>query len=94
MAEASYPMNAQGFNEWKLKFTSKDIRISKNGNIVYVTVMGVPDEAILIKNLGKSASSNKIIKIEPLGSNEKKRNQDNDYLKIRKPNMIQDKNTI
>jgi alpha-L-fucosidase len=94
-AEASNPINAQGFNEGKVKLTSKDIRFNKKGKIVYVTVMGVPDEAISIKNLGASKVQNKIAKIELLGSKEKLIwNQSADYLKIEKPRNIPNKIAI
>ena len=88
-AETSNPIRAQGFNEGRIKFTSKDIRFNKKGNIVYVTVMGVPNEAIIIKNLGSSKSPDKIAKIELLGSKEKiKWSRDSEGLKIEKPNFI------
>lgn len=94
-AEASNPIKAQGFNEGKIKFTSKDIRFNQNGNILYVSVMGIPEENILIKSMSTSNEQNKVINIELLGSNEKiKWNQDADYLKIEKPNMIPNKIAI
>jgi alpha-L-fucosidase len=94
-AEASNPIRAQGFNEGRIKFTSKDIRFNKNGNIVYVTVMGVPDEPVLIKNLGSSKSPDNITKIELLGSKEKiKWSRDSESLKIEKPNIIPNKISI
>jgi alpha-L-fucosidase len=88
-AETPNPINAQGFNEGKIKFTSKDIRFNQNGNILYVTVMGVPEGNILIKNLGASTSLEKLNKIELLGSKEKvKWNQDEERLEIEKPNAV------
>ena len=88
-AETSNPIRAQGFNEGRIKFTSKDLRFNKKGNIVYVTVMGVPDEVVIIKNLGSSKSPDKIVKIELLGSKEKiKWSRDSEGLKIEKPNII------
>lgn len=88
-AETANPIRAQGFNEGRIKFTSKDIRFNNNGNVVYVTLMGVPEESITIKNLGTSGETNKIKKIKLLGSNEKVRwSQDADYLKIEKPASV------
>ena len=88
-AEASNPIKAQGFNENKIKFTSKDIRFNQKGNVVYVTIMGIPEEDIIIKNLGSSLCPNKISKIELLGCSEKIKWQQNvDYLKIGKPSVI------
>jgi alpha-L-fucosidase len=86
-AESSNPINEQGFNEGKIKFSAKDIRFNKKGNVLYITVMGAPTENILVKNL--SATQNKINKIEMLGSKEKiKWKQDKDGLKIKKPKGI------
>lgn len=88
-AEAANPINAQGFNEGRIKFSSKDIRFNQKGNILYASLLGVPEEAIVIKSLGKSASAGKISKIELLGSKEKvKWSQDADGLKIEKPKEI------
>ena len=51
--------------------------------------MGVPNEAVIIKNLGSSKSPDKIAKIELLGSKEKiKWSRDSEGLKIEKPNFI------
>lgn len=68
--DASNPINAQGFNEGKVKLTAKDIRFNQKGDILYVTVLGVPDEDVLIKSLGES-NAFKIKKVEVLGSKEK-----------------------
>jgi alpha-L-fucosidase len=70
-AEAANPLNAQGFNEGKIKYSSKDIRFNQNGNILYATLLGTPDEHVFIRNLGKSAFEGKILKIELLGSKKK-----------------------
>lgn len=90
-AEGSNPINAQGFNEGKTKLTAKDIRFNKNGNVLYVTIMGVPAESVIVKSLGTSAElkHNKIKKIELLGSKEKiKWSQSAGNLKIEKPASI------
>jgi alpha-L-fucosidase len=85
-AEASNPINAQGFNEGKIKFTSRDIRFAQYGKILYATVMGVPGENVIIKNFGSSTLLAKIAKVELLGSKEKvKWTQNADRLEIEKP---------
>jgi alpha-L-fucosidase len=87
-ADAANPINAQGFNEGKIKFSGRDIRFNKNENILYVTLMGVPTEDIIVKNLSASTQT-KIKRIELLGSKEKiKWKQDPDGLKIKKPKTI------
>jgi alpha-L-fucosidase len=87
-ADAANPINAQGFNEGKVKFSAKDIRFNRNKNILYVTVMGAPSEAVIIKTLG-SSDQTAIKKIELLGSKEKlKWKQDSDGLKIDQPKTI------
>lgn len=88
-ADAANPINAQGFNEGKVKLTSKDIRFNQNGNILYVTVLGVPETSIVVKNLSASNKANGIAKIEVLGSKEKVTwNQNADHLKIEKPSTV------
>lgn len=89
VAETSNPINAQGFNEGSMKFTAKDIRFNKKENIVYATVMDIPEKTISIKNLGTSNTQDKIKNIELLGSKEKmKWIQSNDYLIIERPDII------
>ena len=87
-AESANPINAQGFNEGKLKYSAKDIRFNQKGRVLYATVMGVPQEKITIKNLGKSGT--KTIKtIQLLGSKEKLVwKQEGDKLIIEKPVKI------
>ncbi len=88
-AESANPLNAQGFNEGKVKFSSKDLRFNLKGNLLYVTVFGVPDEKILIKNLSAANEQKKINNISLLGSDEKiKWNQNENYLVIEKPEII------
>lgn len=85
-ADAANPINAQGFNEGRIKFNAKDIRFNKNGNILYVTVMGAPAQNIIVQSLGVLKCENKITKIELMGSKEKlKWNQKADLLEIEKP---------
>jgi alpha-L-fucosidase len=84
-AESANPINAQGFNEGRMKYLAKDIRFNQKGKILYATVMGVPQEKISIKSLGKSQEQT-IKKIQLLGSNEKLVwKQENDKLIIEKP---------
>jgi alpha-L-fucosidase len=88
-AESANPINAQGFNEGRIKYSAKDIRFNQKGNILYATVMGVPQEKIVIKNLGKANLKAGIKKIELLGSKEKLVwKQENDCVTIEKPIRI------
>lgn len=88
-ADAANPINAQGFNEGKVKFSAKDIRFNKKGNILYVTLMGAPAENIVVQSLGVLKCESKITKVELLGSKEKiKWNQKADVLEIDKPVSI------
>lgn len=87
-ADTVNPLKAQGFNEGKVKFSAKDIRFNILSNTLYVTVMGVPSENVAVNNLGLS-SSQKIKRIEMLGSREKvKWNQYENKLEIIKPVFI------
>lgn len=88
-ADAANPINAQGFNEGRIKFTANDIRFNQNGKVLYVTVMGDPTENISVKNLNNQV---KIKKIELLGSKEKvKWSQTNEKLEIEKPSFVPNK---
>ena len=73
-AETANPVNAQGFNEGRLKYSAADIRFVKKGDkVVYVTLFGVPEDDFTVKALGsKTAQNNRKIKsISLLGSDEK-----------------------
>lgn len=84
-AEKKNPLMAQGFNEGRIKWSEKDIRFNKKGNMLYVTLFGVPTQDVVVKNLGK-ASKNKIKSIQLLGSEEKVVwNQTADELRITAP---------
>jgi alpha-L-fucosidase len=88
-AETANPINAQGFNEGKIKFSAKDIRFNQNGKTLYVSVLGTPTENVLVKCLGKSKTIEKIKSVEMLGSKEKivwKQTQDS--LIIEKPKSV------
>ena len=70
--DQSNPINAQGFNEGKVKMTAKDIRFNQKGNILYITLMGIPTETTIVKSLAKrSPIGRKVASIELLGSSEK-----------------------
>jgi alpha-L-fucosidase len=83
------PVNAQGFNEGRLKYSAKDIRFNKKGDkVLYVTLLGVPEEDITVKALGSKTAQNtrKIKSVTMLGSDEKVEwTQDKDILAIGKP---------
>ena len=82
--EASNPVNAQGFNEGKVKLTASDTRFNTKGDILYATVMGTPADKITIKSLSKGKAH--IKHIEMLGSKERLSwKQDSDRLVIEKP---------
>ena len=73
-AEAANPINAQGFNEGRQKYSAKDIRFNRKGDkVLYVTLLGVPEEDITVKALGSNTAQNsrKIKNITMLGSAEK-----------------------
>jgi alpha-L-fucosidase len=82
------PMNGPGFNEGKIKYDDHDIRFNQKGNILYVTVMGVPTENVSVKSLAKKDIA-KIKNIEMLGSKEKLSwKLDSGSLVIEKPKTI------
>lgn len=89
VAEFSNPVNAQGFNEGKVKYSDKDIRFNQKDKAIYATVMDVPAAAITIKQLGKEKKNGSVKHITLLGSNEKIRwKQLADVLIIEKPGFI------
>ena len=70
-AENSNPINAQGFNEGKTSYSSKDIRFTTKNGILYAIVMGWPEDGkVVIKSLSTSHLTNKknIKQVELLGS--------------------------
>jgi alpha-L-fucosidase len=82
-ADSANPVNAQGFNEGKVKFSEKDIRFNQKGNVLYATVLGIPRGDIILKSLAGNA---KIKTIEMLGSKEKLSwKQSTESLTISKP---------
>src|SRR5690606_15210502 len=71
-ADAANPINAQGFNEGRVKFTAKDIRFNQKEKekILYATIMGAPEEDIVIANAGSATDKKQVKKVELLGSSE------------------------
>lgn len=69
--EAVNALNGPGFNEGNVGFTGKDIRFNQKGNVLYATILGVPEGQIILKSLGKTSPASTIRKIEVLGSSEK-----------------------
>lgn len=70
-AEAANPVNAQGFNEGRLQYSAADIRFNKKGDkVLYVTLLGVPEENVVVKALGSKTAQNsrKIRSVSLLGS--------------------------
>lgn len=71
-AEASNPINSQGFNEG-MNYTSEDIRFVQKDGIVYATVMGWPSgKQMMIKSLSAVSPyySGKVNSVEILGIGE------------------------
>jgi len=70
-ADNSNPINGQGFNEGKTKYTSKDIRFTTKKGILYAIVLGWPtDGKIVIKSLSNNNPlyPKKVKQVEMLGS--------------------------
>lgn len=87
-AEKSNPISAQGFNEGKVSQTASDIRFVKKGkNLIYATVLGVPEKDFTIKSLGrKELLKKRIRQVSLLGSGDKVEwSQDADGLHIKAP---------
>ncbi len=86
-ADAANPINAQGFNEGRIRYSAKDLRFNTKGKILYVTVMGIPDADIAVKRLKRGEVGVK--RIELLGSREKVNwTQNSDGLTINKPGAM------
>ncbi|MBR5724595.1 MAG: alpha-L-fucosidase [Bacteroidales bacterium] len=88
-AEAANPINAQGFNEGRQKYSAADIRFNKKGDkVLYVTLLGIPEADVTVRALGSKTEQNtrKIKSISLLGSDEKLVwTQGKDALTIGKP---------
>lgn len=65
-------LSAQGFNEGRGKrFTAEDVRymISKDGRVLHIVVMGVPEKPLKLTALGTSSGPERVTQIAMLGSN-------------------------
>ncbi len=65
------PLSAQGFNEGKGRpFTSRDIRYTQKGDVLYAFVMGRPDGRIVLSALASDAGHHRrrIVQVEQLGA--------------------------
>lgn len=70
-AENANPINAQGFNEGKTSYSSKDIRFTSKNGVLYAIVMGWPEDGkVVIKSLSTNNLPYKknIKQVELLGS--------------------------
>lgn len=92
VAETVNPINAQGFNEGKINISAKDIRYNQKGSILYATVLGTPDENVILKALGTKTRNGTVKRIEVLGSEERiSWKQEADSLVIQRPGTIPNK---
>ena len=66
-------INAQGFNEGKIKLGVDDVRYTTKGNILYAIVLGAPVKPVVLKSLGTTAAllDGSIQGIELVGSADK-----------------------
>ena len=66
-------IQAQGFNEGKIKLGVDDIRYTTKGNVLYAIVLGSPTKPVVLKSLGATAGllDRSIQNIELVGSDEK-----------------------
>lgn len=70
IAEKNNPINAQGFNEGKQKYTEKDIRFTSKKKIVYVILMDKPStNKVIIHSFSKEKKlyENKVKNVQLLG---------------------------
>ncbi|MGI6224462.1 MAG: alpha-L-fucosidase [Prevotella sp.] len=89
-AEMKNAIKQQGFNEGNIAMSAKDIRFTCKGNVLYVSLLGVPETDITVKSLAKGGLlKGKIRKIELLGSEERiKWRQSSDGLHIVRPATV------
>ena len=59
------------FADQKTPFTSKDIRFTTKGEILYATALGLPSEKTFVRALGAKSGNGVIAGLEMVGSNEK-----------------------
>ena len=71
-ADSSNPINAQGFNEGKVKYTGKDIRFNykESDKALFVSLLGQPENDINITRLAEGEGVHTIKDIQLLGSTE------------------------
>ena len=90
-SENANPVNAQGFNEGKEKYSSADLRFNKKGDkLLYVTVFDIPEGEVTVRSLGRKAglADRRIKSVSLLGSEEKLTwKQDDEKLCITAPDM-------
>ena len=89
-AEKKNPMNAQGFNEGKNKYTAEDIRFTEKNGTLYAIVMEWPENGkIVIKSLaaGSPNYEKEIKKVQLLGSRKASFTRDNTGLIITLPEL-------
>ena len=90
-SENANPVNAQGFNEGKEKYSSADLRFNKKGDkLLYVTVFDIPEGDVTVRSLGRKAglADRRIKSVSLLGSEEKLTwKQDDEKLCITAPDM-------
>lgn len=87
-ADNANPINAQGFNEGKTKYSSKDIRFTTKKGVLYAIVLGWPEDGkIVIKSLSKNnlLHPGKVNKVELLGSGKVKFSTGADGLTVTLP---------
>ncbi len=66
------PGEEDSFNEYKSKgYTSRDVRFTLKGDVVYAFILDVPKEKLAIQSLSGKSGNGKIDNIVLLGSNEK-----------------------
>jgi alpha-L-fucosidase len=89
-AEKKNPMNAQGFNEGKNKYTAEDIRFTEKNGTLYAIVMEWPENGkIVIKSLaaGSPNYEKEIKKVQLLGSGKASFSRDNSGLIVTLPEL-------
>jgi alpha-L-fucosidase len=66
-------IQAQGFNEGKIKLGVDDVRYTTKGKVLYAIVLGSPTKPVALKSLGASSGllDGSIQKIELVGSDDK-----------------------
>jgi len=87
-ADNSNPINAQGFNEGRVKYSSADIRFTTKNGALYAIVMNSPsDNKVVIRSLSKERGlyAGKIRRVEMLGSGKLKYDYGKDGLTVYLP---------